>query len=241
MREYIIGVDLGRDTDPTALIVGKIVLAPVKSVKVDARSNITYADSAISRSLAVVHAEQVPLRTPYPDIARRIMEITKSPQLAGRNDLVLDATGVGQPVVDVIRDGGVVAHGVKITAGEKESISGSSLTVPKVKLVDSVIALLHTQRLTFAGGLTLAPTIQQQLAEFQMKRQANGSAKYENRLDVIHDDLVIALGLACWWFVKLYGTELTFTPGKGKIDRRRISDPFDRGEKWEKRRAPLGW
>jgi hypothetical protein len=233
MKDYIVGVDLGRDTDPTAIVVAHIVQTPVKTVRVENSATIVYAEAAISRTLAAVYAEQIPLRTPYDRIAARIKQITTSPHIAMRNDLLLDATGVGTPVVDILRANGVRATGVRITAGTQETVKGQDITVPKVQLVDSVIALLHTQRLSLAAGLPHMDLIRKQLSEFQLKRQKSGDVKYENSLDSIHDDLVIALGLTCWWFVKQFGASLTYSPGKSKIREGRVYDPLRRSA-WQK-------
>jgi hypothetical protein len=105
-----------------------------------------------------------------------------------------------------------VAQGVVITGGDKETLRDDRSSVPKLKIVDSIVALLHSQRITFARGLPLSQEIQKQLSEFQLKRQASGKVKYENSLDTVHDDLVIALGLVCWWFIKLFGGAIDLPP-----------------------------
>jgi len=239
VKEYIIGADLGRDTDPTAILIGKLIQTPTSMTK--ARTGGLYHEDAIERRLSIVYSEQIPLRTPYTEIARRLVDLAKHKQFIGNNQMIMDATGVGTPVVDIIRESKVIPWGVKITAGEYETTRQDGfVNVPKVKLVDSVIALLHTGRLSFANGLEHAELIQKQLAEFEMKRKANGSVKYENRLDVIHDDMVIALGLICWYFVKLYGASLTYVPAGGKITRTIISDPMKiREESWRKRQGRM--
>ncbi len=231
MKEYIIGIDLGRENDPTAMVIGRQILTPAQDLKVQGTS-IMYTDTALSRSLSIVYAEQIPLRTTYPDIARRIVEIAKGPTLADRCDIIMDATGVGSPVVDLVREGGVVAQGVVITGGDKETLRDDRSSVPKLKIVDSIVALLHSQRITFARGLPLSQEIQKQLSEFQLKRQASGKVKYENSLDTVHDDLVIALGLVCWWFIKLYGGALTYRPNKSRLKVYK-TDPF-RGTEWRR-------
>jgi hypothetical protein len=47
--------------------------------------------------------ERMELGTPYPEVARRVREITRAADLRGRCRLAVDSTGVGRPVVDLLR------------------------------------------------------------------------------------------------------------------------------------------
>ncbi len=74
---FIVGADIGQARDPTALGVIE-----------------TAADK-----LQVRHLERLPLGTPYPQVVDRIADLVGG--LPGA-ELVVDATGVGRPIVDQI-------------------------------------------------------------------------------------------------------------------------------------------
>ena len=71
---FIVGADIGQARDPTALAV------------IEAEAEM----------ILVRHLERLPLGTPYPDAVKRIGEVVQT--LPGA-ELVVDATGVGRPVV----------------------------------------------------------------------------------------------------------------------------------------------
>ena len=49
------------------------------------------------------YLERMPLGTPYQDVVERVVGLTRSPDLAKRCHLAVDGTGVGRPVVDLLR------------------------------------------------------------------------------------------------------------------------------------------
>lgn len=233
MKQYIVGVDLGRDTDPTAIVVGEDEGVPVGITKQDGGGGFL-EEKAINRFLRVVYIEQIPLKTNYIDIARRLAAITNHSLLAMRAEMYIDATGVGRAVMDILRNEQIKATGITITSGATESVIGDRLAVPKVAIIDSAISLLHQGRISFAGGLDFADVMAMQLQQFKMKRRDNGGVSYENSTDAVHDDLVIALGLVSWVFLKRHGGSLTAIPGRGRI-RRAITEPFKRRPEWQRK------
>src|SRR5678816_316985 len=52
--------------------------------------------------LRLRHLERLPLGTPYPDVVARVRNMVRSPDMLGRCQLMVDATGVGPPVVDTV-------------------------------------------------------------------------------------------------------------------------------------------
>src|SRR5882724_11127093 len=59
------------------------------------------------------HLERMPLRTPYASVVARVREVVRAPQLGHRKRVVADATGVGAPVVEMLKSS---ALGCPITA-----------------------------------------------------------------------------------------------------------------------------
>jgi hypothetical protein len=64
------------------------------------------------------HIERIPLGTSYPDVIRRVVDVVNSPQLKGREtSLIVDATGVGVMLVDMLREANLSPIGVMSTSG----------------------------------------------------------------------------------------------------------------------------
>jgi hypothetical protein len=101
------------------------------------------------------HLERLPLGTAYPTQAERVVKITRSGELAGRCTLVVDATGVGRPVVDLLKRErpGCLLMPVIITGGASETKTGEYYGVPKRDLVTGLQVLLQSGGLQIAAGI----------------------------------------------------------------------------------------
>ena len=97
------------------------------------------------------------LRTPR--IVERVVEVTRSPELAGHSHLAVDATGVGRPVLDMLRDcpPGCILMPVIVTGGERETHEAGYYRVPKRDLIIGLQVLLQREALQIAAGLTHGP------------------------------------------------------------------------------------
>ena len=82
--DFILGLDLGQASDPTALAIVERIEGP----------------SVEESRLAVRYLKRWPLKTPYPQIVSDVADLVKQPPLS-RPVLVVDETGVGRAVVDV--------------------------------------------------------------------------------------------------------------------------------------------
>ena len=85
--------------------------------------------------LLVRFAERMALGTPYPKVVERVRQIVQSDELAGNCALAVDATGVGAPVVDMLRAArlGCELTAITITGGEQGTRSwmATNGSVPK--------------------------------------------------------------------------------------------------------------
>jgi threonine dehydrogenase-like Zn-dependent dehydrogenase len=175
---YFLGLDLGQKRDYSAVVVVE---------RIDHRR--AFAGSPFER-LIVRYAERLPLGTPYPGVVERVREIVRSEGLLGDCALAVDATGVGAPVVDMLRAArlGCDLSAVTITGGDRAN--GSS--VPKRDLMAEVLMLLEQGHLKI-GKLREGPRLVKELTDVRASAGrvgADGAGE--------HDDLVIALALACW-------------------------------------------
>ena len=189
---WVMGLDLGQTTDYTAVAV-------VQRIEED-RPWYDENKPASPPIYHVRHLERVKLGTPYPAIVARVVEIMSTPDLSDAA-LVVDQTGVGRPVVDLLRQAGLKPVPVTITGGDKPSRDADGWKVPKRDLVVTLQVLLQAERLKIAEGLPDAATLVKELLAFKVKIDAKTAHdSYETPWrDGAHDDLVLAVALATWY------------------------------------------
>ncbi|HYN89059.1 MAG TPA: hypothetical protein VER55_11035, partial [Ardenticatenaceae bacterium] len=115
------------------------------------------------------------------------------PELRGKTQLVVDATGVGRPVVDMLRAGGLDLVAVTITAGDTAHFDKGFWRVPKRELVSTAQVLLQGQRLEFAQGVPYLETLVKELLAFRVTISTNAHDRYGAWREQDHDDLVLAV------------------------------------------------
>ena len=151
------------------------------------------------------HAQRLPLGTPYPDVAEFVGNLIKNLSTGPRATnskptLVVDGTGVGKPVIDMMRRLKLNPIGVAITGGREENAGGAfNYSVPKRNLVSSLIVTFQEGRLKLAAGIPAIRILENELVNFKARISATGHDTYDAWRDDIHDDLVLSLALAVWW------------------------------------------
>ncbi len=208
--QYIIGVDLGQAHDRTALCVleqhqrptGR--LAPPTRRPVWGRENNTQTVQ-LESTYQVRHLERLEVGTPYPEQVKRIQALHKAVESikpAGHKAvaLVVDQTGVGRPVVDMLRAAGLRAlQAVTIHGGDQVNSTGREHRVPKRELVSVLQVLLQGNRLQVAAALPDAQTLTREMLAFKVTISNTGHDSYGNDWrENAHDDLVLATALAVW-------------------------------------------
>jgi hypothetical protein len=153
----------------------------------------------LERSRGETHAAA--LRT----MRRRKAEIEAHDSRTGRRPqdffLVVDATGIGGPIVEMILGGDLdfdEVRAVVITSGHQVVVHPGTVSVPKRDLVAAIGRTAEEGRLRIAGDLTLASVLAQELRNFRVKLTAAGGDAYESVRQKDHDDLVLATALSVW-------------------------------------------
>lgn len=191
---YILGLDVGQAQDFTALSALERDVRP--SGRADRDLGECWDDH-----YTIVHLARPPLKTAYPELVRITRETVDHPKLveAGR-DLVVDATGVGRPVVDMLREKGLEPRPVTITAGQQQTMGDDGFWhVPKRVLVSMLAIVLQTERLHVVRTLPLASVLTREMLNFKVKISTHANDSYEAWRDGEHDDLVLSVALAVWW------------------------------------------
>ncbi len=201
MNPWIVSVDLGQARDFTAISV----LERTTKTEPGKRDPLTW-QPVQQAYLDVVHIERMPLGTSYPQVVERVKDIVetlalKSYSYAGRVRLVVDATGVGRPVMDLLKDANLPANltGVTITAGERETFSGEYVGVPKRILASRLVVAFQRNEVRIARSLSLGDLLVKELLNFRVRVTTKGNDVYEGDWrEGQHDDLVLSLALGVW-------------------------------------------
>jgi hypothetical protein len=198
---FYLGLDLGQRRDYSAIAVVDRVEPPAVSLNYVAWLQ---GELPMEPEFVVRHLERVPLGSSYVSVVKRIVEMTRSPELRGRCTVVADGTGVGRAVMDLLRDSEMNCELVaaQITGGARVHGVGGSWNVPKRDLISVLQVLLDQRRLIFAEGLPRMRTLVDELMAMEARMTAQGNEQFAARREGSHDDLALALALACWRAVK---------------------------------------
>jgi hypothetical protein len=201
---FHVGVDLGQAADYTAVAVVQTVTEETPA-------------GGTERHLHLRHLERYELGTPYPEIADKVASLVRSPSLVLTEfdpellryfsrppELIVDDTGVGRAVADLLKTKGLKFKAITITGGDEvHGVGGGRYRVPKRDLVGALEVPFHTGRLKIAESMELWPALKKELLNFRRKinlKTAHDS--YEHWREGDHDDLVLAAALACWWITR---------------------------------------
>lgn len=177
--DIVIGVDIGQRSDPTAVAV-------VEAVARDGRTHFL-----------VRHLERLPLGTPYPAVTARLRRIVEraTEQAGALPKVFTDATGVGQPVTDLLRAANLYITPVYFTHGDRRTIEAGEVRLGKAWLVSRLQVLLQDGRLHLPRTAE-AEALAKELLDYEIRVDQDGNDRYGAFRVGTHDDLVTALGLA---------------------------------------------
>jgi hypothetical protein len=200
MNQFIMSVDLGRNNDWTAITIIKEGLHEVKRPKFDELDIKFEGESITSRVWQIVHMDRVELGTDYVEVVRIVKELLETPELEGNCDLVIDATGVGTPVCDFMRNESLNPIPLVYTSGTNiTQTEDGFLRVPKSDLVHSLQFYWNSGRLKYPRKLAVIDAFLAEMESFVMKMGKSASVSYEAMQEQDHDDLVMSCAMAVWW------------------------------------------
>jgi hypothetical protein len=181
-QRYLFGLDVGQAHDPTALAI----------VEHETRTREPIYN--------VRELYRYPLGTPYPVISDQISERLRAAPLARNSLVAIDATGVGAPIVDLIKSHRDIydIYSITITAGTAVNKTGYQLTIPKRDLITKTAILLQQNRIRIAASLRDTPALLNELRNYRIKTSDSGHHTYAPANSSDHDDLLLALSLALW-------------------------------------------
>jgi len=194
-NNFYLGVDLGQRHDPTALAAVERVVQ--RGPEVD-RATFQPVMQVFYRVRGV---RRLKLGTPYPEIVAEVASVARTVAAQGPTTLVVDTTGVGAPVVDLLRgqlDSTIPLIPVIFTGGDTARHEDGIYRVPKKDLVHGLMVLFENQQLRLLDDHAETRALVNELSNMRVKISGKSHASYEAWRSGQHDDLVFALALACW-------------------------------------------
>jgi hypothetical protein len=201
-RDYFLGLDLGQARDFSALAVLERTVKPDEEQQVRT-PKAPWEGQEYQRTRSRFHyvvrfVKRWPLATPYTQIVPELGRLVGRGLLENAR-LVVDQTGVGAAIVDMLRQARINAYVVPvlITAGHATTSEGGIWHVPKRELVGTLQVLLQSRRLQVAP-LPERELLVREFLAFRVKITKAGNETFESLRERDHDDLVIAIALAAW-------------------------------------------
>lgn len=217
-RTFFLGLDLGQTHDPSALSVVEQketfqILGPAI-----APGGAPYV-RFLERTYVIRRLHRFALRTSYTDVVAEVAGAYASPalrvpvMLKDENGsetpvkyrrvipdptIVVDATGLGAPVRDIMRGAKLNPIPIIITRAESpHTVLGAGVGVPKRDLAQNLIVLFETKRLKIAQNIKLLSVFLKELSNFRVTITASGRDVYEAASG--HDDLVLSCAMPLWY------------------------------------------
>jgi hypothetical protein len=209
--KYIVGVDLGQVADYTAVAVLERIVPP-QAPLTEEEAPWSGPPTGVTTSwkpprvpnpicrYTCGHLERLKLNMPYPDVVEHVAQLLGEPALAeSETALVVDATGVGKPVVDMLERAKLNPIAITIHGGDTVTREWRNYRVPKRDLIGTVQVLLQTDRLKFAGNLPAVPQLVQELTAYRVKIDPLTAHDSYNAREGAHDDLILAVAIGTYY------------------------------------------
>lgn len=205
-------VDIGQRTDPFCVHIYR------DYAKIVDGSEVLKTDDKILHYLDLMFEDQA-RGLEYETMADYIATLVRHASITHNYDLLVDSTGIGSAVVEIMRKRQLnpipiwyTASGTvrEVYAPMGQVFSGShqlspakilkEIHVPKADLVSSGMVLMQQGRLRITSGVKHLQRVQLQFERF--KRLVNEQTKrvvYEAESEAIHDEDVVCYLMAAWW------------------------------------------
>ena len=211
MIKFFVGLDLGQAHDHSAvgILEQELRMAdlPINQQREDPRAPISFkplAPSIIDNTYLLRYLKRYPLGTPYPKIVEHVFELMQEPMLYHYGRLIVDKTGVGAPIVDMLIAKKLRPIGIVITGGnDVVKVQGKrEYHVPKADIVSALALLYHSKRIKMSGKLAEAKTLRKEMGDFSYKISRTGHTSYGAEGAGENDDLVLSVGIAAWYALR---------------------------------------
>jgi hypothetical protein len=191
------GLDLGRRQDHSALVILERAVVPLQR-----RDPVTWEELSCLRFI-LRHAERLPLGLPYLQVVHRIhdlihhttevlpgdFEVLPGHPINPHKTLAVDATGVGAPIVEILRQLDLRARLIPITITSGSNAAEDPFggyRVPRRDLLTQLRILLERRMLAIPATVSHHHDLHEELINLRDTPTPR------------RDDLALALALAAW-------------------------------------------
>ncbi len=189
VSKFFVGVDLGKSQDYTAISVIEEQSPPSE-----------YEADKKQKKYQIRYLDRPPLGTSYIEVGNIIARLMNRPPLSDNTPLIVDATGIGSPVVDMLRELELTPIAITITGGNEVSRGGRAYSVPKIHLITNLQILFESDgRLKIASKLPLSSVFLNELSNYRFKITPQAHLTFDPRADSSHDDLILSVALPLWY------------------------------------------
>ena len=192
MRDYCFSQDLGKMGDYSAYVLTEsrtLVRSRTEDIRDfgDApQSDVIYPEIIVRW----VERKQAPYDVVIDDARTRLSDL----RLVDNCVHLIDITGVGQAVWDVMVRQGMSPVGISITSGMQTNAAPYGYTVPKVELISSLQLALRNRHLLADGLTRRSSTRSGTSSTFVLPRENRGAYEAAQK---DHDDIILALRHEC--------------------------------------------
>lgn len=225
ISDFMLGLDLGALVDPSAASVIRrtFITDDVQGPDGQVRQVLRRTPrGALIRRFDVLALKRYPLGTPYTAIVDHIRgQVRRFPKIP----LVVDASGVGRPIVDMFRDLLLPLEAITITGGNSWSHPKfGEWHVSKVELVGAVRAALETEKIKISPGVEHRDILKEELTNFKITISKSENEIYSAR-EGLHDDLVLSIALPIWLTWAMDQSQ-PYIVGSHKVDMKSPRNPL---------------
>jgi len=180
----IIGLDLGQQNDYTVLSVLEMDRTVLQS------SGVIYN---------LIYLKRFPLKTTYPTLVNWVAWFIKKTFMNSGYLLVVDCTGVGRPIVDMLRENDLDLLSLTITGGTQCNWrKGKEVSVPKKELISSLQAVIQSYRIKIASDIDHLEALKKEFLNFKARITSSAKSQFSAE-SWCHDDIVLSISFATWY------------------------------------------
>jgi hypothetical protein len=141
---------------------------------------------------------------PYDQIVDWVVKTVNNPAFNKGEPcaFLLDSTGVGVAVKDMLKAKGIRPKAITITAGDAYSRVGAEFHVGKARLIGKFLGAFDAGKVHVNPNMPIWSQVENEMLSFRAEMSAQGRVKMEAQQGE-HDDMLLALAMAVW-----YGEEI---------------------------------
>jgi hypothetical protein len=176
---FVVGYDVGKSADPSAIAIL----------------------DAVGPQATITAIARMALGMPYTEQVEYLLAVMQKFKRDGASAaVVVDMTGVGAPIVDLLRDRGLAPAPILITGGDRVVYEHGIYRVPKTVLITGLVIGLDETRCAYVPTMPNADLFASEMQAYRETRTTRGTVVYgEPWREGPHDDLVLAAAIAYFY------------------------------------------